>query len=199
MKKILGLMIMLLVVAIAPSYAQANLNGTSEKVVIDKADLTPAQIASYEAQAQIEKANAEIAKLERKLETYGKWVGVGGEIGQAVKDGLTSVVDVADKFGSTNVGRFTMIMIAWKVMGKEVVQIILGLLFFFTFLTTLILIFRRIVLPRRIKIENPGFFKYPKKYELVKTELDSEGVTIVTVVFVLAFLLSIWITYAIMF
>jgi hypothetical protein len=199
MKKILGLMIMLLVVAIAPSYSQANLNGSNEKVVIDKADLTPAQIASYEAQAQIEKANAEIAKLERKLETYGKWVGVGGEIGQAVKDGLTSVVDVADKFGSTNVGRFTMIMIAWKVMGKEVVQIILGLLFFFTFLITLILIFRRIVLPRRIKIENPGFFKYPKKYELVKTELDSEGVTIVTVVFVFAFLLSIWITYAIMF
>jgi hypothetical protein len=199
MKKILGLMIMLLVVAIAPSYSQANLNGSNEKVVIDKADLTPAQIASYEAQAQIEKANAEIAKLERKLETYGKWVGVGGEIGQAVKDGLTSVVDVADKFGSTNVGRFTMIMIAWKVMGKEVVQIILGLLFFFTFLITLILIFRRIVLPRRIKIENPGFFKYPKTYKIVTTELDSEGVTIVTVVFVIAFLLSIWITYAIMF
>jgi hypothetical protein len=199
MKKILGLITIMLVVAIAPSYSQTNLNGSNEKVVIDKADLTPAQIASYEAQAQIEKANAEIAKLERKLETYGKWVGVGGEIGQAVKDGLTSVVDVADKFGSTNVGRFTMIMIAWKVMGKEVVQIILGLLFFITFLTTLILIFRRIVLPRRIKIENPGFFKYPKKYELVKTELDSEGVTIVTIVFVIAFLLSIWITYAIMF
>ena len=199
MKKILGLITIMLVVAIAPSYAQANLNGASDKVIISKADLTPAQVATIEAQAQIDKANAEVQKLEQKLETYGKWVGVGGEIGIAVKDGLTAVVDVADKFGGTNVGRFTMVMIAWKVMGKEVVQIILGLLFFFTFLTTLILVFRRIVLPRRIKLENPGFFKYPKKYEVVKTELDSEGVTIVTVVFVIAFLLSIWITYAIMF
>ena len=194
MKKILGLItVMLLVVAFAPSVkAQANLNGANEKITVNTSDLTVDQLAKI-------KAEAEVKELSKKLETYGNWVGVGGEIGDAIKEGLTAVVDVADKFGNTDVGKFTMVMIAWKVVGKDIVQILLGLLFFTTFVTTLILIFRRIVLPRRIKIENPGFFKYPKKYEIVKTELDSEGVTIVTIVFVIAFLLSIWITYAIMF
>jgi hypothetical protein len=194
MKKILGLItVMLLVVAFAPSVkAQANLNGANEKITVNTSDLTVDQLAKI-------KAEAEVKELQKKLETYGNWVGVGGEIGQAVKDGLTAVVDVADKFGSTNVGKFTMTMVAWKVIGKDIVKIILGLLFFFTFVTTLILIYRRIVLPRKFLEVNPGFFKYPKQYKIVTTELDSEGITIVTIVFIIAFLLSIWITYSVMF
>ncbi len=193
MKRFIGfLFLTMFVVAVSPAYSQANLNGANEKITVNTSDLTVDQLAKI-------KAEAEVKELSKKLETYGNWVGVGGEIGQAVKDGLTAVVDVADKFGNTNVGRFTMVMVAWKVMGKDIIQILLGLLFFITFVTTLILIFRRIVLPRKFLEVNPGLFKYPKQYKIVTTELDSEGVTIVTVVFVIAFLLSIWITYAIMF
>lgn len=189
MKKIYGLLfLMVFTLAISPAYSQVP----DQKITVNTSDLTVDQLAKI-------KAEQEVKELTKKLETYGNWVGVGGEIGTAVKDGLTAVVDVADKFGKTDVGKFTMIMVAWKVMGKDIVQILLGLLFFITFVTTLILVFRRIVLPRKFKVENPGFFKYPKKFEVVKTELDSEGVTIVTIVFIVAFLLSIWITYAIMF
>lgn len=68
-----------------------------------------------------------------ELSTIEKWKGIGQEIGIATKEGLTSVMDVAEKFGTTNVGRFVMFMVAWKVMGqdamamsKEILVIVLG-------------------------------------------------------------------------
>ena len=198
MKKIFGIFaIMTLLIAVsAPStYAQV----TSDKVTISKSDLTPQQIASIEAQAQVDKANAEVAKLQKKLETYGDWVGVGGEIGSAVKEGLTAVVDVADKFGKTDVGKFTLVMVAWKVMGKDIVQITLGLLFFAVFTSVLIWITKRTLTSKKVLTSNPGPFKYPKTYQVVKSDLDSDGTTIVTIAICIAFLLNIWITHAIMF
>jgi len=128
-----------------------------------------------------------------------KNIGWGKEIGEMIKEALMAVVEVAQKFSDTNVGKFTMYMVAWKVMGQDIVRILLGLLFFTTFVTTLILIYRRVVLPRKYMIENPGFLRYPKKYEVVETGLDSDGIGWVTLLFVVAFLLCIWITYAIMF
>lgn len=201
MKKYLAFLTitMFAMVLSTPMYAQANLNGTNDKVTISKSDLTPQQIVRIEAQAQIDKANAEVAQLQKKLDTYSKWVGVGGEIGNAVKEGLTAVVDVADKFGATNVGKFTMTMVAWKVVGKDVVKIIIGLLFFITYTWTLIYFFRRLTVARKVMVENPGFFKYPKKYEVVKSEFDDEGITIITIIYVIAFLIGIWVTYAVMF
>lgn len=190
MKKIYGLLLLMVFALVISPVVQAQ--APNEKIVVNASDLTIDQLAKI-------KAEAEVQALTKKLETYGNWVGVGGEIGTAVKEGLTAVVDVADKFGKTDVGRFTLVMVAWKVMGKDIVKIILGLLFFATFITTLILIYRRIVLPHKFLESNPGFFKYPKTYKIVETELDTEGVTIVTIVFVVALLLSIWITYAVMF
>ena len=198
MKKIFGIFaIMTLLIAVsAPStYAQVQ----NDKVTISKSDLTPQQIASIEAQAQVDKANAEVAKLQKKLETYGDWVGVGGEIGSAVKEGLTAVVDVADKFGKTDVGKFTLVMVAWKVMGKDIVQITLGLLFFAVFTSVLIWITKRTLTSKKVLVENPGFLRYPKKYQVVKADLDGDEITIVTIAIIIAFLLNIWITYAIMF
>lgn len=202
MKKIFGLlaiMTLLITVSAPTTYAQANLNGGSDKVTISKSDLTPQQIATLEAKTQLDKANAEVSKLQKKIETYGNWVGVGGEIGNAVKEGLTAVVDVADKFGKTDVGKFTMTMVAWKVIGKDVVKIIIGLLFFITFTATLIYTFKRLTKEQRILIENPGFMKYPKKYQVIQSKYDAEDTTIIAVIFIIAFLIGIWVTYSVMF
>ena len=170
-----------------------------DKVVISKTELTADQLTKLEAQQKLDLANQQINELQGKIETYGKWVGVGGEVGTAVKEGLTAVVDVADKFGKTDVGKFTLIMIAWKVMGQDVIRILLGLLFF-TILTIIILkVYRRVVIAHKVLTENLGFLRYPKKYEVVKTELDSDGVIIVTLILVVAYLIGIWITYSIMF
>jgi len=204
MKNILGLIsVMALLLAIvlpADTFAQANLNGTSgEKVTVSINDLTPDQLAKIEAQRKLEMANKEIETLQKKIETYGEWVGIGGEIGTAVKEGLSAVVDVADKFGKTDVGRFTMVMIAWKVVGQDVVRIILGILFFTVLTIIIVKVYRRVIISRSVLIENPGFMKYPKKYEVVKSELDSEGTVWMTIILLVVYLLGIWITYSIMF
>ena len=44
-----------------------------------------------------------------------------------MNEGLAAVVDQAERFGTTKVGNFVMVMIAWKVIGKDMVGIILGI------------------------------------------------------------------------
>ena len=191
MKKFLALLtITMFVFTFNAPQASAQLQ--DQKITVKTSDLTVDQLAKI----KLEEANAE---LQKKVDTYGKWVGVGGEIGTAVKDGLNAVVDVADKFGKTDVGRFTMIMIAWKVVGKDVVRIILGILFFITLTIIIVRVYRRVVMPRRVLIENPGLFKYPKKYQVVNPPVDGEDSVWITVILLLVFLAGIWITCGIMF
>lgn len=189
MKKIYGLIaIMTLLIAVSvPTNAQ-----TSEKITISTSDLTVDQLAKIKAETQVK-------ELQKKLDTYGKWVGVGGEVGTAVKEGLTAVVDVADKFGKTDVGKFTMYMVAWKVIGKDIVGIVLGLLFFTVFTSVLIWIAKRTLTSKKVLTSNPGLFKYPKTYEVVKSELDNEGTIAVVISICISFLINIWITCGIMF
>jgi hypothetical protein len=172
---------------------------TPEKVTINVNDLTPEQRAKVEAQQRLEISNAQIEELQKKIDTYGKWVGVGGEIGTAVKEGLSAVVDVADKFGKTDVGRFTMILIAWKVVGKDVVGIVLGLIFFITLTIIIVKVYKRVCMPRKVLTENPGFMKYPKKYEVIEPSVEGEESVWMTIILLVVFLLGIWITSAIMF
>ena len=190
MKKIFGLIsiTMFVMVFSTPMYAQVQ----NEKITVNTNDLTADQLAKI----KLEQTNTE---LQKKLDTYGKWVGVGGEIGTAVKDGLTAVVDVADKFGATNVGKFTMTMVAWKVIGKDLAKIGIGLLFFFLFTGALIFTYRRLTKERRVLIENPGLFKYPKKYQIIPTKFDGDDTAFIFVIFIIAFFLGIWITYGVMF
>jgi hypothetical protein len=196
MKRILVLPVLLLL-ALTSVTAQTDYTTSDERIVVNKSDLTPDQIAKLKAEAQLE-------LMEKKLETYGNWVGVGGEIGQAIDEGLNSVVDVAEKFGKTEVGKFTLVLIAWKVVGQDVVRILLGLIFIGMFTWLLIYSFRRTCIDRRvlIKNENPGFMKYPKlrEYKIVEPLFgDGEGLGIIRIAHLIFFLIGIWITYAIMF
>ncbi len=199
MKKILILSVMALIAVISAPSAIAQVVTPNQTVTINASDLTPAQLAKIEADKKFAQANFQIEQLQKKVDTYGKWIGVGGEIGTAVKEGLTAVVDVADKFSNTDVGKFTMTLIAWKVIGQDIVRIILGL-FFFAVLTIIeIKIYRRVVMPRKELIKDPGFLKYPKEYQVVESNCDGEETIWMTVILLVVFLLGIWITCRIMF
>jgi hypothetical protein len=56
-----------------------------------------------------------------------QWVGIGKEIGQATKEGLESVVDVSNKFGATQVGHFVMFMVFWRIVGRQLLGVLLGI------------------------------------------------------------------------
>lgn len=174
----------------------------AQKVEVNLSDLTPEQRAKIEAQQKLDEANQQIQNLQDRIDTYGQWIGVGGEIGQAVKEGLVAVVDVADKFGGTDVGKFTLVMIAWKVMGKDVIQIFLGLVFFAVLTIILIRVARRTIQTRKVLIKRTpnGFWKRPtKEYETIDSKLDGEEQLWLSIVLIVGFLLGIWITYSIMF
>ena len=194
MKKLLGLLAImtLTVLVFAPqTYAQTSTTTTTQSTGVAK--IIP-QITTIDGKQYIA-----VSDIDNYLLMNNQKIGWGREIGEMVKEALMSVVEVAQKFSDTNVGKFTMVMVAWKVMGKELVGIILGLLFFFLFTFLLIWLYKRLIVARKVMVENPGFWKYPKKYEVVKTELDGDGVLVLTIILIIAELLNIWITYSIMF
>lgn len=69
----------------------------------------------------------EAANQTARIETYGKWVGLGKEVGEAVNGSLAAVTDQTSKFADTNVGKFTMFIILWKVLGDDLLGVIFAI------------------------------------------------------------------------
>ena len=163
-----------------------------QKIVVNTTDLTPDQLAKIQAEK-------EIAELQAKVDTYGKWVGIGGEIGQAVRDGLNAVVDVSDKFSKTDVGHFTIMMIAWKVVGRDIVRFVLGFIFMIISVWFVIFSFKTTCIDRKICTKNPGLFKGPKEYTIVKPKFDDgNGLGAIRFLHIIAIFGAIGISFAIM-
>jgi len=189
MKKVI--VFLMLAIFAAACCPKANAQTPTQKITVDASDLTVDQLAKIKAQQEIE-------TLQKKLETYGNWVGVGGEIGNAVKEGLNAVVDVSDKFSKTDVGRFTMIMVAWKVIGKDFVRIILGLLFIFIFTFVLLRSYRTYTI-RKVLVKSNGWkFWLPKEYKVIEPT-DFDGFQFVRILHLFLLIGAFGITYAIMF
>jgi len=84
-----------------------------ETVTIKKSDLTKDQLDKVAA-----------AQLQEKIDRYGKWVGSGHEIGVAVNESLSAITNNAQTFSQTTPGKLTMFLVVYKVIGRD----ILGLL-----------------------------------------------------------------------
>jgi len=84
-----------------------------------------------------EQQKAELSKQQvtQTLETASKWVGLGKEVGEAINGGLMALTHNADTLSQTKVGKFTMFMIAWKVMGTDVIQLVVGSVVFIIIIT----------------------------------------------------------------
>ena len=82
-------------------------------------------------------------------------LGWGKEIGTAMNEGLAAVVDQAERFGTTKVGNFVMVMIAWKVIGKDMVGIILGIPILIAGICIWMWALRRFFIGYRVVVGNP--------------------------------------------
>lgn len=191
MKKISILLFIALFTVAFITNTSAQMTTTPEKITVNASDLTPDQLAKIKAQQELE-------TMQQKLDTYGKWVGVGGEIGTAVREGLNSVVDVADKFGKTEVGKFTMMMIAWKVVGKDFVRIFLGLVFIIV-ISVIIFKSHRNFSPHKVTIKSNGWkFWLPQEYKVIEPS-EFDGLQFVKVIHIFLLAGAFGLTYAIMF
>ena len=186
MKKLFLLFLLMFSVTVS-SFSQTK----DEQIVFKTSDLTADQLVKIKTQQKVD-------ELQSKIQTYGKWAGVGGEVGTAVREGLNAVVDVSEKFGNTKVGTFTMYLIAWKVVGVDITRIILGLLFV-TIATIFILKALKSLTTRKVSINGAWYqFWVTKEYQIVEPD-DFEGIQAMKFLYVLLIAGAFGITYAIMF
>jgi hypothetical protein len=89
--------------------------GQDSVVSIRRSQLTAQQISAIEQQ-----------QVADKIQTYGKWVGFGKEVGEAVNGSLSAVTEQTSKFAQTGVGRLTVALVIWKVVGDQAVHFVAG-------------------------------------------------------------------------
>ncbi|MFH1689736.1 MAG: hypothetical protein ABIE42_05795 [Candidatus Eisenbacteria bacterium] len=125
-----------------------------------------------------ETQKAEIGRrdLAAKVEQYGEWVGLGGEIGKAVDGALAAVTDRTAEFAKTDVGKLTVALVVWKVVAKDILAILictplLGVLWVLTWKS-----YRRACMGvRRLKSRAGGWWVFGGKREYEYEEPTSDS------------------------
>ena len=145
---------------------------TDETITVKKKDLPPDLVKSLETKEQ--------------LKDYAEYVGIGKEIGTALNEGLKAVVDQAEHFGTTNVGMFTMVMIAWSIIGNDIIQIMIGIPIYFIGLFSLFRYYRLNYSEHRVVTSKSGFFLWAKKeYKIIAPTRDVDAASIILFLFTL--------------
>ncbi len=178
------------ITATAEETQQKN-DTADETIVVKKKDLPPNLVADLETKNQIE-------STQKKIESYGKWVGVGKEVGVAVNESLSALTTQADTFSKTGVGKFAMFLVAWKVLGRDFIGFIIGvpLLLFGTIM--FVWSYRRMCLPYSVltKINEDKSKEYTvvNKEDLGSNEvrLHFVGVRWAHILAYFAFVIFIW-------
>jgi len=117
------------------------------------------------------------------------YLGMGREIGEAVKGGLESVVDVSNRFADTPVGKFTLFMVAWKVIGHDLVGLVIGLPLYLWGLSLWVSSMRRIFFGRWVWIRNSEGKKVQVREDPIKfASSDAKPF----MVFMMVALLVVW-------
>lgn len=122
MKKIIFGVLILLFSIVTPARAQVADTGM---VSIPRSALTPQQLKQIE------------------VHEAGAWVGLGKEVGEAINSSLSAVTDNTAKFADTQVGKFTMFIIAWKVLGNDFMGVVWAFFLALLGFPTLIWSYRR--------------------------------------------------------
>lgn len=157
MKKLLVavLLAMLVVPVFGAAIVAAETKSSDETVVVRKSDLPPPLLKDLEEKARL-------SSVAQRIEAYGKWVGIGKEIGAAVNDSLSAVTTQADNFAKTGVGKFTMFLVAYKVLGKDLIGMVVGIPLLFVWTTIFVVFWRRLYNNRVVLDRVEGKTKFYK-------------------------------------
>ena len=78
-----------------------------------------------------QRAAMTMTQTQARVQQYGEWVGVGKEVGEAVNSSLSAISDNAAKFADTRLGKVAMMVVVWKVVGDNILDIIFTLIMVF--------------------------------------------------------------------
>ena len=68
------------------------------------------------------------SETNTQIETVGKWIGLGKEVGYAFDGALTAITTTATKFSETKLGKLTMYLVIYKVIGRDIIRLVFGIL-----------------------------------------------------------------------
>jgi len=158
MKKIVTLIFLIGVIFIAgccPANGQAQTQTTPNVVSIDLNKLSPDVQAAIQSQKEMD-------AVTNKIETYGKWAGMGKEVGIAVKDGLTAVKDVTLEIADSKLGHTVIWLVVWKVAGIDFARIVLSFIIVIVATFLIAKSYFRLFRTRQL-VSKEGLFLWQKK------------------------------------
>jgi hypothetical protein len=122
-----------------------------------------------------QKQALKIGQVDDVAQKAHGWVGIGKELGQAFDSALGSFTTRSNEFANTKVGKFTLFIVAWKVMGDQaaaflnaVIHISFGLLELLIFVPVFIWSYRRSCIPMRVCTSREGPFWARKKTWVIR-------------------------------
>jgi hypothetical protein len=117
-------------------------------------------------------------QLEQKqtIETVSSWTGVGKELGDAVNGAVGALTKHAVDFSETKLGTFTMFLIAYKVLGRDILRLLIGLPLIFFLTVIFVIVVYKNGLRKRVLYKEEVYNKgkedeyTEKKYETLEPE-----------------------------
>jgi len=106
--------------------------------------------------------------VQQQKENVGSWVGLGKEVGTAMKEGLSALNSEVNKFSESPAGQFTMFVIAYKVIGNDAFHFVIGFPLLVVGFCVWVFFYYRNCVTRRIAIKVSGtLFSRQKEYSVV--------------------------------
>ncbi len=120
---ILGLIALLAV----PTMAMAQ--------TVDTTGLTPQQVAEIQAQIEAKRTETPEGQVRASIARANEWVDIGEGIGAGVAAAARETGQVVNEFAQTPVGKMTTFVILYKVVGKDILGVVVGTILIIAFVT----------------------------------------------------------------
>jgi hypothetical protein len=145
--------------------------------VVSAVDVTPEQQL---ANLQAEKALLDAKMAAAEKATQSKFTGLGEEIGGTLDGAAEVTIERVGEFSETRVGKFSMFLIAWqyviKDLGAGAWNNVIGLIFLFVCIHMLNTGRRTLLTGQMVCVEKTGKEKkYERREPLHKTDISSEA------------------------
>lgn len=160
-----------LIIALASILLMAT---ASAQETVDVSKLTAEQKATLQKTAeQMQGQPGNISAVAR--EETEKWAELGGNMGKAAVGAAKEIGMAANEFVGTPLGKVTMAVVIYKVIGRDVIGIFVGSLVLVFFLSTGVFLLRSKKLKGKIEYEyKPAFFGLYNKRYVKGGEIDED-------------------------
>lgn len=102
---------------------------------VDTSGLNAQQVAEIQAQIEAKRTETPEGKVRATVAAANEWVDIGEGIGAGVAAAARETGQVVNEFATTPVGKMTTFVILYKVIGKDILGVIVGSILMIAFVT----------------------------------------------------------------